>query len=263
MSDSLWPNELQHTRIPCPSPSPRVCSNSGPLSQWCHPTISSSVVPFSSCLQSFQASGSFPKSWLFASGGHSIGASALAPVLPRNIQCCFPLGLTGLISLLSKARDSIKFSPTHNSEASVFRRSALFMVQLSHLYMTTGKTVALTIWTFVGKVMPLLFNMLFGFVIAFLPWSKLVLAIIRVMRCDPDCKSLEREVNFPGQHGGLQQNESYTQNLTAARLQGWNNLTLDKYPSPFTVYRQIPFKKKSNDWQRPFPLHFLAHKWDV
>ena len=112
MSDSLWPNELQHTRIPCPSPSPRVCSNSGPLSQWCHPTISSSVVPFSSCLQSFQASGSFPKSWLFASGGHSIGASALAPVLPRNIQCCFPLGLTGLISLLSKGLSRVFCSTT-------------------------------------------------------------------------------------------------------------------------------------------------------
>ena len=111
MPNFLPSHGLQHSRLPCPSPSPRVCSNSGPLSQWCHPTISSSVVPFSSCLQSFQASGSFPKSWLFASGGHSIGASALAPVLPRNIQCCFPLGLTGLISLKSKGLNSQGSSP--------------------------------------------------------------------------------------------------------------------------------------------------------
>ena len=90
------------TRLPCPSPSPRVCSNSCPLSQWCHPTISSSVTPFSSCLQSFPASGSFPVIWLFASGGYSIGASASASVLPVSIQGWFPLGLTGLISLQSK-----------------------------------------------------------------------------------------------------------------------------------------------------------------
>ena len=78
MPDSLQPHELQHTRLPCPSPTPRACSNSCPLSQWCHPTISSSVVPFSSCPQSFSASGSFPMRWLFASGGQSIGASASA-----------------------------------------------------------------------------------------------------------------------------------------------------------------------------------------
>ena len=95
MSDSLWPHGLQHARFPCPSPSPRVCSNSCPLSQWYHPTISSSVIPFSSCLQSFPASGSFPMSWLSASGGQSIGASASASVLPVNIQGWFPLGLTG------------------------------------------------------------------------------------------------------------------------------------------------------------------------
>ena len=91
-------------QVPCPSPSPRVCSNLSPLSQWCHPTISSSVVPFSSCLQSFPASGwgSFPICQLFASNGQSIGASASAAVLPMNIQDWFPLGLKGLISLLSK-----------------------------------------------------------------------------------------------------------------------------------------------------------------
>ena len=101
MSDSLWPRGLQHAQLPCPSSTPRVCSNSCPLSQWCHPTISSSVIPFS-CLQLFPASGSFPVSQLFASGGHNTGASALAPVLPMNIQGWFPLGWTGWISLQSK-----------------------------------------------------------------------------------------------------------------------------------------------------------------
>ena len=86
VSDSLWPHRLQHSRIPCPSPSPGVCSNSCPLSQWCHPTISSSVTPFSSCPQSFPASRSFPMSWLFVSGGQSVGASASGSVFPMNIQ---------------------------------------------------------------------------------------------------------------------------------------------------------------------------------
>jgi len=102
VSDTLWPHGLQHARPPCPSPTPGACSNSCPSSQWCHPTISSSVVPFSSCLQSFTASGSFPKSQFFPSGSQSIGASASASILPVNIQNWFPLGLTGLISLLSK-----------------------------------------------------------------------------------------------------------------------------------------------------------------
>ena len=102
MSDSLQPHRLQHTRLPCPSLSPGACSNSCPLSQWCHPTISPSVVPFSSCLQSFPASGSFQISQFFSSGGQRTGASASAPVLPINIQGWFPLGLTSLISLLSK-----------------------------------------------------------------------------------------------------------------------------------------------------------------
>ena len=103
MSDSLWPHGPQHTRLPCSSPTPRACSNSCPLSQWCHPTISSSVVPFSSCLQSFPASGSFAMSPFFTSGGQSIGVSASASVFPGNIQDWFPLGLTGLISLQSFA----------------------------------------------------------------------------------------------------------------------------------------------------------------
>ena len=102
MSDSLLPHGLQHARLLCPSPSPGACSNSCPLSRWCHPTISSSVVPFSSCLQSFPASASFLMSQFFTSGGQSIGASASASVLPMNIQGWFPLELTGLISLQSK-----------------------------------------------------------------------------------------------------------------------------------------------------------------
>ena len=102
VSDSLWPHGLQHTRPPYPSPTPRVYSNSYPLSQWCHPTFSSSVVPFSSCLQSFLESGSFLMSQLFASGGQSIGVSASTSVLPMNIQDWFPSGWTGWISLQSK-----------------------------------------------------------------------------------------------------------------------------------------------------------------
>ena len=101
VSDPLWPHGLQHTRLPCPSPAPGVYSNSCPLSRWCHPNISSSVIPFSSCLQSFPASGSFLMSQLFASGGQSIGVSASASVLPMKIQDWFPLGWTGCISLLS------------------------------------------------------------------------------------------------------------------------------------------------------------------
>ena len=147
MYDSLQPHGLQHTRPPCPSPTPGVCSNSCPLSQWCHPTISSSVVPFSSSLQSFPASGSFHMSQFFTSSGQSIGVSASASVLPMNIQDWFPLGWTGWISLLSSLLQY------HSSKESILWCSAFFRVQLSYPYMTTGKTIALTRWTFVGKVM--------------------------------------------------------------------------------------------------------------
>ena len=102
VSDSLWSHELQHARLPCPSPTPQACSNSCPSSWWCHSTILSSVIPFSFWLQSFPASGSFPMNQFFASGGQSIAVSVSAPVLPMNIQDCFPWGLTGWISLLSK-----------------------------------------------------------------------------------------------------------------------------------------------------------------
>ena len=151
-----------------------LITNSGayscPSSQWCHPTISSSVVPFSSCLQSFPAWGSFPMSQFFASGGQSIGASAWASVLPMNIQDWFPLGLTDWISLQSKGPQ--ESSPTPQSKASILWHSAFFIVQLSQLNITTGKTIALTRWTFVGKVIFLYFNMLSRLVIAFLLRSK-------------------------------------------------------------------------------------------
>ena len=110
MSDSLQPHGLQHTRLPCPSLSPRVCPNSCPLSRRCHPTISSSVGPFSSCPPSFPTSESFPMSQLFASGGRSIESFTSASVLPMNTQDWFPLGLTGLISLLSKGLSRVFFS---------------------------------------------------------------------------------------------------------------------------------------------------------
>ena len=112
MSNSLWPHGLQHARLPCPSLPPGVCSNSCPLSQWRHPTISSSVTPFSSCLQFFPASRPFPMNQLFTSGSQSIGASASASVLPMNIQGWFPLGWTGLISLKSKGLSRVFSSTT-------------------------------------------------------------------------------------------------------------------------------------------------------
>ena len=170
VSHCLQLHRLQYAWLPCASPTPRVYSNSGPLSQWCHPTISSSVVPFSSHLQSFPASGPFQMSQFFTSGSQSIGVSASASVLPMNIQDCFPLGWTGWISLLTLK----SLLQQHSSKASVWH-SAFFIVQLSHPYITTGKTKALTSWTFVGKVMSLLFNMLSRLVIIFLPRSKRLL----------------------------------------------------------------------------------------
>ena len=151
----------------CPSPTPRVYSNSHPLSRWCYPTISSSVTPFSSSLQSFPASGSFPMSQFFAPGGQSIEVSVSTSVLPMNIQNWSPLEWAGWLSLQSKGLKS--FLQHHSSKASILRHSAFFTVQLSHPYMTTGKTIALIRQTFVGKVKSLLFNMLSRLVITFLP----------------------------------------------------------------------------------------------
>ena len=138
MSDSLWPHESQHARPPCPPPTPGVHPNPCPLSWWCHPAISSSVVPFSSCPQSFWALGSFPMSQLFAWGGQNIGVSASASVLPINTQDSSPLGWTGWISLQSKGLSRV-FSNTTVQKHQFFAHSAFFTVQLSHPYMTTEK----------------------------------------------------------------------------------------------------------------------------
>ena len=150
VSDSLQPHGLQYTRPPCPSPTPRVNSNSCPLSQWCHPTISSSVICFSSCLQSFPPSGSFQMSQLFTSGGQSIGVSASASVLQMNIQDWFSLGWIGLISLQSKGLSRV-FSNT-TVQKQILQCSAFFIVQLTAIH-DHWKNHALTRWTFVGQVM--------------------------------------------------------------------------------------------------------------
>ena len=133
VSDSLRPHESQHSRPPCTSPTPRVHSNSCPSSQWCHPTISTSVIPFFFCLQSFPASGFFPISKFFTSGGQRIGVSASTSVLPMNIQSWFPLGLTSLISLLSKGLSRV-FSNTTVQRHQFFSAQLVFMVQLTSIH---------------------------------------------------------------------------------------------------------------------------------
>ena len=150
VSDSLRPHESQHARPPCPSPTPRGHSDSCPSSQWFHPAISSSVVPFSSCPQSLPASESFPMSQLFAWSGQSTGVSALALFLPKKSQGWSPSEWTGWISLQSKGLSRVFYNTTvqKSSKASILQRSAFFTVQLSHPYMTTGKTISLTRWTF-------------------------------------------------------------------------------------------------------------------
>ena len=163
----LQPHEPQYARPPCPSPTPRVYRNSCLLSGWCHPTISSSVVPFSSCLQSFPASGSFQMSQFFTSGGQSIGVSASTSVLPMNTWDWSPLVWTGWISLQPKGLSRVLSN-------TIVQKHKLFGTQLSlesnsHIHMTTWKTIVLTRWTFVGKVMSLLFNMLSRLIITFLP----------------------------------------------------------------------------------------------
>ena len=156
---TLHPHGLQQARLPCPSPTPRTCSNSSPLSQWCHSTISSSIIPFSSCLQSFPASGSFLMSHLFTSGSQSIGASASTSVLRMNIHGWFPLGLTLLISLHSKGLSRVFSSTT-------IWKHQFFGPQISlwsNSHISTWllkKNITLTIRTFVSKVMSLLFNIL-------------------------------------------------------------------------------------------------------
>ena len=164
MSDSLRPHEPQHARPPCPSPTPRVYPNPCPSSRWCHPTISSSVVLFSSCPQSFPASGSFPMSQLFSSGGQSIrvSASAISPSNEHPGLISFRMDWLDLLAVQGNLKSLLQH---HSSKATILQHSAFFIVQLSHPYMTTGKTIALTKWTFVSKVMSLLFNMLSRLVI--------------------------------------------------------------------------------------------------
>ena len=171
MSNSLQPHGLQHARFPCPLLCPKVYTNLCPLSQWCHPMISSSDIPFSCCHQYFPSSGSFPMSRFFTSGGQSIGVSALTSVLPMNTQDWSPLGWTGWISLQPKGL-SRAFSSTTIRKHQFFSAQPSLWSNSHVCNMTTGKTVSLTIWIFVGKVMPLLFNMLSRFVITFLPRSK-------------------------------------------------------------------------------------------
>ena len=173
VSDSLQSHELQHIKLPCPSPTPRACSNSCPLSQWCHPTISSPVIPFSSCLQSFPESGSFPMSQIFTSGGQS--GSFRFSISPSNDYSELISFMIVWFDLLAVQGTLKSLLQHHSSKASILWHSAFFIFQLSHPYMIPGKTIALTRWTFVGKVMSLLFNMLSRVVITLLPRSKRLL----------------------------------------------------------------------------------------
>ena len=170
-SSSLRPHGLQHARLPCPSLSPRACLNTCPLSWWCHLTISSSVVLFSSCLQSFPAPGSFPMNQFFPSDGQNIGASA-SEISPSNEYLRLISFIIDWFDLLAGQWTLESLLQHHSSKPSILQRSAFFMVHFSHPYMTTGKTIAFTRRTFVGKVISLLFNMLSRLVIAFLPRSK-------------------------------------------------------------------------------------------
>ena len=170
MSYFLLPHGLQHTRLPCPSLSSRVCSNSCPLIWWCYPIISSSVIPFFSYLQSFPASGSFPVNWLCIRW-------------PKSWSFSFSISLSneypGLISFRIDWFDLLAVQETlksllqhHSSKASILCHSAFFMVQLLHPHITTGKTLALSIWSFLSKMMSLLCNTVSWFVIAYLLRSK-------------------------------------------------------------------------------------------
>ena len=186
-SSSLRPHGLQHTRPPCPSPTPGVYSNSCPLSRWCHPTISSSVVPFSSCLWSFPASESFPMSQFFALGGQSIRISASVLVLPMNTQDWFPLGLTGLIFLQSRELSRVFSSTTiwrHNSSA----LSLLYSLTLTSIHDYWKKHSFDLVWFSCPS-----------FVLLFSPWteSHKTIALFFAVIIDYliiDCKLLRAEI---------------------------------------------------------------------
>ena len=168
--NSLRPHGLQHARLPCPSPSPGVYSNSCPLSWWCHPNISSSVIPFSSCLQSIPKSWSFQMSQFFTSGGQNIGASASASVLPMNIQDWFTLGWTRWISLQSKGLSRV-FSNTTVQKHQFFGTQPSLQFK-SHIHTWIEEKTKLCRGTLVGKLMSLLFNMPYRLIITFLPRNK-------------------------------------------------------------------------------------------
>ena len=171
MSNSLRPHGLQHAGPPSLSPTPGVYSDSSLSRQWCHPTISSSVVPFSSHLHCFPASGSFPMSRFFESGGQSIWSFnfSISPFNEYSGLISFRIEWLELLAVQGTLKSLLQH---HSSKASILRHSAFYVVQLSHPYMTTGKTIALTRQTFVSKVMSVFFNMLSKLVMAFLPRSK-------------------------------------------------------------------------------------------
>ena len=199
MSYTLWPHGLHHARIPCPSLSPRVCSNSCPLSWWRHPTISSSITHSPHALN-LPASGSFPVSWLFPSDGQSIGALASASVLPVNIQGWFPLGLTGLCFLLSKglsrvfSRTSVWKHKIFGTQPSLWSNSQIYTWQVEKPYL----------WLY-GPLSPndvFFFNMLFRFVIAFFPRNKCLLILwlqspFTVILVAPKIKSVTVAISSP------------------------------------------------------------------
>ena len=169
MSNSLWPPWTVACQASLSITNSQSLLKLMSIESWCHPIISSSVLPFSSHLQSFPSSGSFQMSQFFASSGQSIGVSASTSVLPMNTQDWSPLAWTGWISLQSKGLSKVFSNSTVQKH---LQHSAFFIVQLSHPYMTTGKTIALTRRIFVDKAMSLLFKMLSRLVITFLPRSK-------------------------------------------------------------------------------------------
>ena len=170
MSYSLRPHGQQHWRPPCPSPTPGVYSDSRPLSWWCHPAISSSVVPFSSCLQSFPASESFQMSQLFASGGQKYWSFSfnISPCNDYSGPISFRMDWLDLLAVQGTLKSLLQHC---SSKASILRHSTFFIVQLLHSYMTMGKIIVLTRWILASQIMTLLFNMLSRLVIVFLPRS--------------------------------------------------------------------------------------------
>jgi len=171
MSNSLWPHELQHARLPCPSPSFWACSNSCPLSRWCHPTISSSVISFSSCLLFFPSIRVYSNESVLCIRWPKYWSLSLS-ISPSNEYTGLISFRTDWLDLLAVQGTLKSFLQHYSLKASILQLSAFFMGQLSHPYLTTGKTIALTIQTFVRRAMSLLFNMLSRLVIAFLPRSK-------------------------------------------------------------------------------------------